>query len=402
MAIAKRRPKSSKPWILDYRSPDGRRRWEAFATKKQAELAQADRRKQMHAGEYVAPSDSRTLADVYAHWLKLAVEGSDNRNGKPLAPATQALYSLVWRLYVAPKFGTRKLRAVEGGEIAEWKQELGSRVGPKSVLTATQQLDALFKHARRFKWTAANPLESVHKPKYKAHVRAINPAEFAALMQHADGATRLLLRVTACTGLRARELFGVRFSDIDFATGMVSITRQLRDGQALELKTPKSRRRVPLPASLVKELREHPRRFGGGLVFLSPEGTPIILSNFHHRIWQPLVKAAGIEKVNERGRVTFHSLRHSAATAAIAANKNVATVQAILGHASAVTTLNTYADAWAAQIEHSGEDIARIMFGASGSSLVASKPVKAAGGGQVIEIDGAPGEIRTPDPQVRR
>jgi hypothetical protein len=64
-------------------------------------------------------------------------------------------------------------------------------------------------------------------------------------------------------------LFGVRFSDIDFAKGLIVLTRQLQDG-------------VDLP-----EFREDPRRFAGGLVFTSPEGEALNLSNFHRRVWRP-------------------------------------------------------------------------------------------------------------------
>jgi integrase len=56
-------------------------------------------------------------------------------------------------------------------------------------------------------------------------------------------------------------LLGVRFSDIDFAKGVIVLTRQLQDGVDLPLKTERSRRRVPLPANLLREFREDPRSF---------------------------------------------------------------------------------------------------------------------------------------------
>jgi hypothetical protein len=48
--------------------------------------------------------------------------------------------------------------------------------------------------------------------------------------------------------LRASELFGVRFTDINFQTGVVNITRQLQNGVAMALTTDKSRHRVLGPA----------------------------------------------------------------------------------------------------------------------------------------------------------
>jgi integrase len=76
--------------------------------------------------------------------------------------------------------------------------------------------------------------------------------------------------------------------------------------------------------------------------------------------------------------MTFHSLRHSAATAAIQSGQTVATVARLLGHASAKTTLNTYADQCASMQEHSAEEIAEALFPGSGS-----KPVDEQGGPRV-------------------
>jgi integrase len=101
-----------------------------------------------------------------------------------------------------------------------------------------------------------------------------------------------------------------------FRQGVIVLARRLQDGVDLPLKTERSRRRAPLPANLLREFREDPRSFAGGLVFTWPEGEAINLSNFHRRVWRPLFKVAGIQTQTADGKVTFHSLRHSAATAA--------------------------------------------------------------------------------------
>jgi hypothetical protein len=60
-------------------------------------------------------------------------------------------------------------------------------------------------------------------------------------------------------------------------------------------KTDRSHRFVPLAPAILQKLWEHPRRASGGLVFLSPEGKPMNASNFHRRIWHPLLRRAGME-----------------------------------------------------------------------------------------------------------
>ena len=394
MAISKRRGK----WVADFRDATGKRHWITKPTRKEAEQALAEAKVAINRDVYVAPND-RTLEDAYREWFPLCVAGCDNETGAPLKPTTQAFYSGIWRRYLAApttgeretglRLGAVKMRRIDATLVARWKQELSDQVGPRSLVAAFGLLGQLLAFARRFGWMHGDPLEHVHKPRHKANVRAIRPDELALLLEHADPETRLLLRVSATTGLRASELFGLRFADIDMMTGDISVTRQLRDGVTSTLKTHASTRTVRVPQSVLKELREHPRRFGGGLVFVTPTSadlevrtqrvqsgddpdTAVHLSNFHNRIWRPLCEKAGIVMLDERGRkVTFHSLRHTAATAAIAAGENIADIGAMLGHASPNVTLTIYADAWRAKAEHSAEALADVLFGESGSKTVA-------------------------------
>src|SRR6185437_5971336 len=71
-----------------------------------------------------------------------------------------------------------------------------------------------------------------------------------------------------------------------------------------------------------------------------------------------------IDTRNERGKITFHSLRHATATAAIASGANVQTVSSLLGHANPQITLTTYAEQWAARLDQATAiDIADVLFG---------------------------------------
>ena len=238
------------------------------------------------------------------------------------------------------------------------------------------------------------------------------------------------------------------------------MTRQLQNGTVLAPKTEKSRRFVPLAPAIMKKLWEHSRRSSGRSVFLSPEGNAMNASNFHRRIWHPLLERAGLEPPmpkyfvgtrsdpdlaasrqaldesfrdgklsqedfddqllllqrwqvaidtrNERGKITFHSLRHSTATAAIASGANVQTVSSLLGHANPQITLTTYADQWAARLDQATAiDIAGVLFG--------SKMVAEGKKGAVTELDlteesagnsasynGGPCRDRTYDQEIKR
>ena len=62
---------------------------------------------------------------------------------------------------------------------------------------------------------------------------------------------------------------------------------------------------------------------------------------FYQWVWQPAVIAADLPPGTR-----FHEMRHFYASALIRSGESVKTVQAALGHATAVETLETYASLW--------------------------------------------------------
>lgn len=62
------------------------------------------------------------------------------------------------------------------------------------------------------------------------------------------------------------------------------------------------------------------------------------------RQWKSVAELLGL-KGSEGRRVTFHDLRHTWATVAVASGVDIKTVASNLGHANAAMTLNIYASA---------------------------------------------------------
>ena len=119
-----------------------------------------------------------------------------------------------------------------------------------------------------------------------------------------------------------------------------------------------------------------------------PNGSPLDASNFHHRVWRPLLRAAKLK----HGR--FHALRHSFASALITDNQSPKLVQTLLGHHSAAFTMDVYSDLWPTALDGIGERIAATLFSGDGSKLVAEggsdssedEPITA----QVLDLNGGP------------
>ncbi len=130
-----------------------------------------------------------------------------------------------------------------------------------------------------------------------------------------------------------------------------SASNERSSGPANELAEPKtaSSRRSILPgAAALDALRRHRKiqaeerlRAGTswddqGLVFTTAIGTPLDAGALLRRTHYPLLKRAGLPRVN------FHALRHTAATLLLAAGTHPRVVAERLGHTTPSVTLNVY------------------------------------------------------------
>ena len=152
------------------------------------------------------------------------------------------------------------------------------------------------------------------------------------------------------SGMRAGELLGLRWSDLNWARSIVQVQRS-RNSFAptgfAEPKTKASRRTIVLSATGLELLRVHriaqngkrlllgPAWPDNDLVFARPDGSPEDVSNLSRR-WVLLCKRAGVSDLR------FHDLRHTSATMALARGIHPKVVQERLGHSTIGITLDTY------------------------------------------------------------
>jgi integrase len=258
-------------------------------------------------------------------------------------------------------------------------------------------LSSVFTYAgRHMGLVGINPvtlLDSVERPSSddEKAKRVLNGDELARLLAAIDEEHRLLFELAAETGARLSEVLGLAWFDIDLSEETVTFTHQLdRKGVRQPLKTKRSRRCLEVTPALVAKLRDHRSTCGRladhALVFTIRSGTPLDQRNIGGRVLARAVKRAGLDAItDERGAVvlpapTFHDLRHSHASALIAAGWDIAEVSARLGHASIATTQRIYVHQFdAARRSGDRRDRLSALYGVShaASSVCVDWPARA-------------------------
>ena len=146
------------------------------------------------------------------------------------------------------------------------------------------------------------------------------------------------------TGMRIGEAATLQWSDINFETGLLSITKTLYykamdDYKFVEPKTQASIRTIYLDTDTLNELKAwqtvQQKILKDCDLVLSYNGIP----TSKHTLPRALEKLAGLAGVH---RIKIHALRHSHASLLISMGENPLLIKERLGHEKIQTTLGTY------------------------------------------------------------
>ena len=144
------------------------------------------------------------------------------------------------------------------------------------------------------------------------------------------------------TGLRIGEVCGLKWEDIDFKKGCISVNKtveriSLGNGKTKVVvgdpKTESSIRKVYVPTFIIELLKDHKK--SSDLFVLSGKQNPTEPRTLQYR-FEKILKSAGIREMK------FHSLRHTYATICIEKGVDIKTLSELLGHSDVKITLNTY------------------------------------------------------------
>jgi integrase len=324
-------------------------------------------------------------------------------NQSDLDPATIAYYVTNSQNYLLPHLADIPLGKLSTRDVDLWLKRLRESVSertkrklsPATVHHAHITLRRALNYAVDWRYIAANPAnergraakrnrKDSHEPEKIRIFEKPQALRFIDAAKNVEKYSALfLLGIT--TGLRPGEQFGLKWGDIDFQGGKLTVHRSLKrnpvkdDGERKRVyfgppKTKGSRRTIEIPNVLIEALRKHrayqetQRAFAGdswqehGLVFTSDSGTPLDTSNVLHA-FQRLCKSAGLPKLR------YYDLRHTHASLLIADGVHVKKISERLGHSSITVTMDKYGHL----MEGSGRESAERMDEFFGGKPV-SKP----------------------------
>jgi integrase len=309
--------------------------------------------------------------------------------GTTLRPTTLDSYREIVSVHLVPALGhvrldrltpsmvqgylTQKLMGEKNAD-GTWQKP---SLSPSTVRRHLAVLHKALASAVQWNLLAANVCSRVSKPRplrYEPQTWDSEQVRLFLAEARRSSPYHVLYLTALLTGLRAGELAGLRWSDVDFTLGTATIRQTFyrRGGRQLwgEPKSKQSRRTIALPPALAEELRrvhhkqqELCRLHGsdysehGPLVFCQPDGNPLHMHNVAQRDFRRIIKKASLP------RVRLHDLRHCHATLLLQQGENLRVVSERLGHHDPAFTLSVYTHVLTGQQETAAARLEERLLG---------------------------------------
>jgi integrase len=348
-------------WVADYFDQGGKRHIKTFEAKKAAAAWLVEAQGEVKRGVHTPENARIAVTEAADIWI----EKGELEN---LERSTLRQYRNHVDLHIKPsRIGAEKLARLSTPAIEAFRDDLlkkCSRPMARKVLTS---LKSILSEAQRRGLVAHNAAQPVKVDAKKRDQRKLaigrdipSKQEAQTILSKADGRWRPFFITATFTGMRASELRGLTWDNVDFARKVVHVRQ--RANLWGEIGAPKSaagEREIPMAPMVVNALKEWrlacPRNQEGRLALVFPNGNGNVEShaNIANRGFVPLQVAAGIVKLDPeqkdesgnpvvRPKYGLHALRHFFASWAIEQGFSPKRMQALLGHSSIQMTFDVY------------------------------------------------------------
>lgn len=355
-----------------------------FPTRKAAAAALGDVNAEIRRGMYVVPSKV-TVAEYLAEWL----------DGLRLAPSTVASYRKNVRLHVVPYIGTVPLAQLTGTRLTTLYRQIeqdgradgGGGLSPRTVRYVHTIVHAGLKAAVRDGRLAINPADKATPPSAREakspEMHTWDAEELRGFLDWTaarEDELRPAWLLLAMTGVRRGEALALRWRDVDFDNGTISVQRSAAlvkvkgEGERIVIGPTKSGkpRVIDVDPQTLAALKTH-RAAQAELLFAFARDDALVLGALDGAVRHPerfsrafcyrvaaARKALGVDALS---MIRLHDLRHTHATLLLRAGQPVKVVSERLGHASPMITLGVYAHVMPGMQRAAADKFAAMIYG---------------------------------------
>ncbi len=307
-----------------------------------------------------------TLHEFIRRWL-------DTAASPKLRQKSYESYESLLRRYIQPALGERIMSTITPLDVQDAYQRMIDRgLSSRTVQYTHSVLRSAMRQAIRWRLLTQDPTDGAQLPRLDRREMRVLSAEQSRIFLSAALKTHYgtVFAIALTTGMRPSEYLALKWQDIDWDRGTVSVVRTLERAAGLwrfaETKRDRSRRIIKLQAWVLETLKDLHRRTkqsdgycwpaAAELVFTTPAGRPIhsdkLAKKFKailHQVVLPIIR--------------LYDLRHTAATLALAAGVPPKVVAEQLGHASAAFTLDVYSHLLPHMQDQAAMKVERILAG---------------------------------------
>jgi integrase len=286
----------------------------------------------------------------------------------PKRYSTRRSYNAWLRNHIIPKFGQCALSDVQARPAELWLESL--KLAPRSRAAVRGLLRILWDYAM---WrgevpTQRNPMELVTikgASKRTRKPRSLTVEEFQRFLRELGEPFRTICLVCVCLGLRISEALALKWCDVDWLNGKLSVQRGIVRQHVDDVKSDESRKAIAVTETMLDTLKlwKQTNQFSAqeDWIFASPSR--------HGRLpWSAdsvndaYKKAASTAEV---AHVSTHSMRHTYRSWLDAVGTPIAVQQKLMRHADIRTTMNTYGDVVTDEMARAASKVARLALNGS-------------------------------------
>ncbi|MEB5970133.1 site-specific integrase [Enterococcus gallinarum] len=302
----------------------------------------------------IASESNRLFSDIALEWFE--------QYKNTVKESTYVVQRVALQKHVLPLFGKLKISKISipfcQKQVNHWYSYY------KKYSNLIGMTNSIFQYAKSLRLIRKNPMDGVIRPKRQNRIdeeKYVAPfytkdeiLHFLQIAKKYPDPLYPMFHILAFTGLRKGELLALRWKDINFKRGTLSVKQTLTtvEGWKLAFQTPKtekSLRTISIDKQTLSLLRQwilkqkafflktgkQSKKNGQQLLFATEENKPYYLDFLNHNL-------NIILKEHDLKYITVHGFRHTHCSLLFESGASLKEVQVRLGHTDIRTTMDIY------------------------------------------------------------